>query len=115
RTGLRGRPVGADAADQPGHRAVLRAAAAAAEGGAVSRGTRRERHGGAVAARRAVRVLGRYTACCLVLAFFSLPLLWLASAPFDRTPGTAVSLPEFTLANFRSLWDNPYAVDSLRN
>jgi multiple sugar transport system permease protein len=81
----------------------------------VSRGTRRERHGGAVAARRAVRVLGRYTACCLVLAFFSLPLLWLASAPFDRTPGTAVSLPEFTLANFRALWDNPYAVDSLRN
>ena len=81
----------------------------------MSRGTRRERHGGAVAARRAVRVLGRYTACCLVLAFFSLPLLWLASAPFDRTPGTAVSLPEFTLANFRALWDNPYAVDSLRN
>ncbi|MBL1067480.1 carbohydrate ABC transporter permease [Streptomyces sp. 7-21] len=68
-----------------------------------------------MAARRAVRVLGRYTACCLVLAFFSLPLLWLASAPFDRTPGTAVSLPEFTLANFRALWDNPYAVDSLRN
>ncbi|RJL36243.1 carbohydrate ABC transporter permease [Bailinhaonella thermotolerans] len=51
----------------------------------------------------------------VVLAFFAFPLLWLASAPFDAHPTITASLPEFTLANFRELLDNPYALTSLRN
>lgn len=62
-----------------------------------------------------VRRVGYYTCCCLLLAFFSLPLLWLAFAPFDRQPGVAASLPAFTLDNFHTLADNPYAMRSLGN
>ncbi|MCG5214907.1 carbohydrate ABC transporter permease [Streptosporangium sp. KLBMP 9127] len=51
----------------------------------------------------------------VVLAFFALPMLWLATAPFDATPGIHVSLPEFTLANFGAILDNPYALGSLAN
>jgi multiple sugar transport system permease protein len=70
---------------------------------------------GAAGARQAVRRIGFYTFCCLLLAFFSLPLLWLAFAPFDRDPGVAASLPAFTLDNFNTLLDNPYAMRSLGN
>jgi multiple sugar transport system permease protein len=66
-------------------------------------------------ARLVVRRIGYYTCCCLLLAFFSLPLLWLAFAPFDREPGIAASLPAFTLDNFNTLLDNPYAMRSLGN
>ncbi len=51
----------------------------------------------------------------VVLGFFALPLLWLASAPFDRHPQITATLPDFTLANFRDLLNNPYALSSLRN
>lgn len=64
------------------------------------------------------RVLGRigfYTFVSLVTAFFALPLLWLVLTPFDRDPALSVSLPQFTLANFRELLDNPYALSALRN
>jgi multiple sugar transport system permease protein len=60
------------------------------------------------------RVL-RYVFLALVLAFFALPLLWLATAPFDRTPKITTSMPDFALDNFRALLDNPYALDSLLN
>ncbi|WP_445525132.1 carbohydrate ABC transporter permease [Streptomyces cyslabdanicus] len=66
-------------------------------------------------ARRTVRTVGHYTFVCLVIAFFALPLLWLASAPFDATPSVTASLPDFTLRNFRVLADNPYALRSLGN
>lgn len=59
--------------------------------------------------------VARYTFLCLVLAFFAIPLLWLATAPFDRTPKITTSLPDFALDNFRTLLDNPYALDSLLN
>ncbi|MDT0318234.1 carbohydrate ABC transporter permease [Streptomyces millisiae] len=59
--------------------------------------------------------VGRYTLLSLVLAFFALPLLWLATTPFDRTPEIAASLPEFTLSNVRELLDNENALRSLRN
>jgi multiple sugar transport system permease protein len=68
-----------------------------------------------VAVRHVLARIGRYVFLCLVLAFFALPLLWLATAPFDDTPTIGVSLPRFTLDNFRSLLDNPYALPSLLN
>ncbi|MDT0445606.1 carbohydrate ABC transporter permease [Streptomyces johnsoniae] len=64
---------------------------------------------------RAVRVVVRYTFVCAVLGFFTLPLLWLAFAPFDRDPSISASLPQFTLDNFRELLDNEQALRSLRN
>ncbi|MFX4290992.1 carbohydrate ABC transporter permease [Streptomyces bohaiensis] len=74
-----------------------------------------QRAAGRAGARKAVAGIGFYTFVSLVLAFFSLPLLWLAVAPFDANPGLSASLPEFTLQNFRVLWDNPYAMRSLGN
>ena len=68
-----------------------------------------------IAVRHLLARIGRYVFLCLVLAFFALPLLWLATAPFDDTPTIGVSLPQFTLANFRALLDNPYALKSLLN
>ncbi|MFD7922274.1 carbohydrate ABC transporter permease [Streptomyces sp. NPDC059740] len=62
---------------------------------------------------RLLRVVGAYVLVALVLAFFALPLLWLATAPFDRHPGVDVSVPRFTLDNFRRLLDTPDAVNSL--
>ena len=56
-----------------------------------------------------------YTLLTLVAAFFALPLLWLVFTPFDKNPGLAVKLPDFTLDNFRLLQQNPYALSSLKN
>ncbi|GAA1589037.1 carbohydrate ABC transporter permease [Actinomadura kijaniata] len=69
----------------------------------------------ATPARAVLRRIGAAVFVSAVLGFFSLPLLWLASAPFDRDPRISVSLPRFTLDNFRALLDNPYALASLRN
>ncbi|MGW9195510.1 carbohydrate ABC transporter permease [Micromonospora chersina] len=68
-----------------------------------------------VAVRHLLAQIGRYTFLCAVLGFFALPLLWLATAPFDDTPTVTASLPRFTLDNFRALLDNPYALSSLLN
>ncbi|WP_262284323.1 carbohydrate ABC transporter permease [Micromonospora sp. MA102] len=68
-----------------------------------------------VAVRHLLAQVGRYTFLCAVLGFFALPLLWLATAPFDDTPTVTASLPRFTLDNFRALLDNPYALSSLLN
>ncbi len=72
-------------------------------------------HAGVAGARDAVRRIGYYLFCCLLLAFFSLPLLWVAAAPFDSDPTITASLPEFTFDNFDALMDNPYAMRSLWN
>jgi multiple sugar transport system permease protein len=74
-----------------------------------------DREASVLMARLAARNIGYYTFVCVLLAFFSLPLLWLAFAPFDSTPSITTSLPDFTLDNFRVLMDNPYALRSLRN
>ena len=66
-------------------------------------------------ARKVAARLGFYIATCLIAVFFALPLLWLLSAPFDSTPGFAVSLPEFTVDNFSQISDNRYALGSLFN
>jgi multiple sugar transport system permease protein len=67
------------------------------------------------AVRFALGRIGRYVFFSAVLGFFALPLLWLATAPFDRTPRITTSLPDFALDNFRALLDNPYALRSLLN
>ncbi|MER6593322.1 carbohydrate ABC transporter permease [Micromonospora purpureochromogenes] len=70
---------------------------------------------GTEAVRHLLGRVARYTFLCAVLGFFALPLLWLATAPFDDTPTITASLPQFTLDNFRALLDNPYALSSLLN
>ena len=70
---------------------------------------------GAQAARFVVRRIVFYAFIALVTVFFALPLLWLVVAPFNRHPTLQVSLPQFTLTNFRALVANPYALTSLRN
>lgn len=55
------------------------------------------------------------TAIAVASLFFALPMLWLVLAPFDRVPSLSVSVPDFTLANFREILSNPLAVGSLWN
>ncbi|MFC7384377.1 carbohydrate ABC transporter permease [Sphaerisporangium rhizosphaerae] len=70
---------------------------------------------GGARARHAVASIGRATFLAAVAGFFALPLLWLATAPFDAHPTITASVPEFTLGNFRALLDNPYVLSSLGN
>ncbi|MFI6478195.1 carbohydrate ABC transporter permease [Nonomuraea sp. NPDC050663] len=63
-------------------------------------------------------VIGRLAATAflaVVIGFFTLPMLWLAAAPFDDTPTITVSIPQFTLGNFQAILDNPYAAGSIVN
>ncbi|WP_327086805.1 carbohydrate ABC transporter permease [Nonomuraea sp. NBC_01738] len=66
-------------------------------------------------ARHVAGRIGFYTVIALVLAFFSIPLLWLATAPFTSDPTYEVSLPDLTLANFQAILEHPYALGSLYN
>jgi multiple sugar transport system permease protein len=57
--------------------------------------------------------IGTYVVIGLCTAFFALPLLWLLSAPFDKTPTYGVRVPkEWTLRNFAEIGRNPYALRS---
>src|SRR5699024_9943734 len=47
--------------------------------------------------------------------FFALPMAWLVVAPFDGAPSMSVRWPDWTLGNFRTLLDNPYALRSIGN
>jgi multiple sugar transport system permease protein len=63
-------------------------------------------------------VLGRigfYVLIAVLLAFFTIPLLWLASAPFTSDPTYQVRMPDFTSENWTAILDNPYALGSLWN
>ncbi|MBB6351827.1 carbohydrate ABC transporter permease [Nonomuraea muscovyensis] len=63
-------------------------------------------------------VLGRIgfsTLVAVLLAFFTLPLLWLASAPLTTDPTYKVSVPDFTWENFQTILEHPYALPSLYN
>ena len=62
-----------------------------------------------------VRRIGFYVLICAITLFFAVPMLWLASAPFDASPGLGVSWPEFTLDNVRKLLTQPYALRSMWN
>ena len=64
-------------------------------------------------ARRVAARIGFYAMVAVLAMFFALPMLWLLTAPFDRSPRYAVTVPAFTLDNFREITANPYAVSSL--
>jgi multiple sugar transport system permease protein len=59
--------------------------------------------------------IGVYTLIAVLLAFFTIPLLWLATAPFTSDPSYEVSLPDFTFENFQTIIEHPYALWSLVN
>jgi multiple sugar transport system permease protein len=59
--------------------------------------------------------LAFYVFVVVVSAFFTLPLLWLVLAPFDRNPTLSVKVPSGTLSNFRDVFRDPNAWPSLRN
>ncbi|WP_433578827.1 carbohydrate ABC transporter permease [Nocardia brasiliensis] len=66
--------------------------------------------------RQIVARIGFYTFVAVVTGCFALPMLWLASAPFDATPGYAPRLPkEPTLKHFSALFDNDLTMGSLWN
>ena len=63
-------------------------------------------------------VLGRigfYTLIAVLLAFFTVPLLWLVTAPFTSDPTYEVRVPDFTWDNFTAVLEHPYALPSLWN
>ncbi|GAA1300206.1 carbohydrate ABC transporter permease [Saccharothrix xinjiangensis] len=64
---------------------------------------------------RVVRRLGFHVLVAVVLAFFAVPMLWLASAPFDAEPGLGVRWPDWTTSNVRATLAHPYALTSLVN
>jgi multiple sugar transport system permease protein len=59
--------------------------------------------------------IGVYTLIAVLLAFFTIPLLWLATAPFTSDPSYEVRLPDFTFENFQIIIEHPYALWSLVN
>ncbi|GGP76478.1 carbohydrate ABC transporter permease [Saccharothrix coeruleofusca] len=65
--------------------------------------------------RRVVRRIAASALIAVVLAFFAVPMLWLAGAPFDARPGLGLRWPDWTLANVRATLAHPYALTSLAN
>ncbi len=63
--------------------------------------------------RRVIGRIGFYVLIAAVTAFFTVPMLWLVSAPFTAHPRYAVSLTDPTFGNFGEILDNPYALSSL--
>ena len=62
-----------------------------------------------------LRRIGFYVLICAITLFFAVPMLWIASAPFDASPGLGVHWPDWTLENFRKTLDHPYAMHSMIN
>src|SRR4051812_6474154 len=62
-----------------------------------------------------VRRIGFYVLICAITLFFAVPMLWIASAPFDKSPGLGVRWPDWTLENVRKTLDHPYAMHSMVN
>lgn len=69
--------------------------------------------------KRAARVMASRMLLVVFLvavgAFFAIPMAWLVVAPFDGTPSMSVGWPDWTLDNFRTLLENPYALRSIGN
>ena len=74
----------------------------------------RARAGAAIVREVLVRI-AFYVMVALIAAFFALPMLWLLFAPFDEQPTLAAELPSFSLENFVRVFENPFALTSLRN
>jgi multiple sugar transport system permease protein len=62
-----------------------------------------------------VRRIGFYALITVVLGFFAVPMLWLASAPFDSKPGLGLRWPDWTLNNVSATFAHPFALTSLVN
>ena len=62
-----------------------------------------------------LRRIGFYVLICAITLFFAVPMLWIASAPFDASPGLGVHWPDWTLENFRKTLEHPYAMHSMVN
>jgi multiple sugar transport system permease protein len=55
-----------------------------------------------------------YAFVVLVIAFFGAPLIWLVFTPFNARATLAVEIPsQFTLDNFRQVFENKFAVQAL--
>ncbi len=62
-----------------------------------------------------LRRIGFYTLIAVIMVFFAIPMLWLASEPFDRNPGLTAHWPHWTMANIAATFHNPNVVSSLIN
>lgn len=56
-----------------------------------------------------------YVLISVIMVFFAVPMLWLATAPFDDHPGLSVRWPHWTLHNVTATFDNPNVLPSLAN
>lgn len=62
-----------------------------------------------------LRRIGFYVLISVIMAFFAVPMLWLALAPFDDRPRLGLRWPDWTLNNVGRTLDHPYAFGSLLN
>ncbi|TDD48299.1 carbohydrate ABC transporter permease [Kribbella antibiotica] len=62
-----------------------------------------------------VRRIGFYVLICAITLFFAVPMVWIASAPFDKNPGLGVHWPDWTFENVRKTLDHPYALHAIVN
>jgi ABC-type maltose transport system permease subunit len=62
-----------------------------------------------------VRRIGFYVLIAVLMAFFAIPMLWLATAPFDANPRLGLHWPAWSLDNVRATVGHPYALGSLVN
>jgi len=62
-----------------------------------------------------LRRIGFYVLIAVLMAFFAVPMLWLASAPFDANPRLGLRWPDWTLDNVKTTFRHPYAIGSLGN
>lgn len=67
------------------------------------------------AVREVLARIGLYLFAIVLGVFFALPMLWLIFAPFDEQPTLRAQVPSLTLDNFQSVFENPFALSSLRN
>ncbi|HJP77096.1 MAG TPA: carbohydrate ABC transporter permease [Pseudonocardiaceae bacterium] len=59
--------------------------------------------------------IGFYVLIAVIMVFFAVPMLWLASEPFDANPGLSAHWPQWTLHNFATTFRNPNLVPSIIN
>lgn len=80
-----------------------------------SRGKHMSSPAGSALVRHAVSRIGAYVFVAVLTVFFALPMLWLVLTPFAETPQYRIPALSFTLRNFQTLLENPYALRSIGN